>query len=567
MLNVRGDSPILAAIKATMKVLEARGCICGSSLQGKCSTLSCLSCRKIFHAECVGIQSSDPRVSSHASSYLCAPCRRKGVTMECAAVWTQGESPVSLKMPAGWWQTIDHMGCKMFLQGSIDGSTAQAVREPPAGSAHVIPCPPNPCLSRAKDTATLCQVCFEVDDVPDDAMLDQGAEGDLNDEAVNLAKLAREAAQERGELLQCLECGVRVHDGCYGGPPRKPQGAAGSSSPRPFLCRPCEYGVRDVGCVLCGVVGGALSPATCGGWAHVSCALWAPVGTGVAFEKVSDSTVEVTKGVGAEKGDRGKVPHGEAHSGMARRKGERIIVPESFKTVQVPKGKDGKDGRDAKKDGRDGRDSKRRSSGGSSTATCQFCPSSKHGGVLVRCQEKGCKLSAHPVCGFEHGWYLFLDTGIIKDAEEEQVEEDADDGKKKGKRTKGGSRAKKGGQRKDDRPEVERLVFCQEHAPHEEDEDDTLYCICQRRYQEGEWMIECEGCKDWFHGACVGVKESESDGLVEWHCPKCRVSQGVQEPACVDALPVMPPNYAGGITNPPAADLQLLLNFAGGRGA
>jgi hypothetical protein len=30
-----------------------------------------------------------------------------------------------------------------------------------------------------------------------------------------------------------------------------------------------------------------------------------------------------------------------------------------------------------------------------------------------------------------------------------------------------------------------------------------------RRYKEGEWMIECEACNDWFHGHCVGVDEQQ----------------------------------------------------------
>jgi hypothetical protein len=36
-------------------------------------------------------------------------------------------------------------------------------------------------------------------------------------------------------------------------------------------------------------------------------------------------------------------------------------------------------------------------------------------------------------------------------------------------------------------------------------------------------MIECESCKDWFHGQCVGVRESDSEELLaDWQCPKCR---------------------------------------------
>jgi Zn finger protein HypA/HybF involved in hydrogenase expression len=75
---------------------------------------------------------------------------------------------------------------------------------------------------------------------------------------------------------------------------------------------------------------------------------------------------------------------------------------------------------------------------------------------------------------------------------------------------------------KKQKDEEDRLIFCAMHAPQEEEEDDTLYCICQRKYQEGEWMIECEACEGWFHGSCVGVKQEESHLLVDWRCPSCR---------------------------------------------
>ena len=36
---------------------------------------------------------------------------------------------------------------------------------------------------------------------------------------------------------------------------------------------------------------------------------------------------------------------------------------------------------------------------------------------------------------------------------------------------------------------------------------------------EGKW-IECEQCLDWFHAACVGMDEEESDE-VEYVCDTC----------------------------------------------
>ncbi|KAF1797605.1 hypothetical protein FB192DRAFT_1335001 [Mucor lusitanicus] len=49
--------------------------------------------------------------------------------------------------------------------------------------------------------------------------------------------------------------------------------------------------------------------------------------------------------------------------------------------------------------------------------------------------------------------------------------------------------------------------------------DVQKYCICRKGYDGKEFMIECEDCKEWFHGACVGLKpNSVSD---HYACSSC----------------------------------------------
>ncbi|KAK4516622.1 cTPxI [Mucor velutinosus] len=49
--------------------------------------------------------------------------------------------------------------------------------------------------------------------------------------------------------------------------------------------------------------------------------------------------------------------------------------------------------------------------------------------------------------------------------------------------------------------------------------DAQKYCICRKGYDGKEFMIECEDCKEWFHGACVGLKpNSVSD---HYACSSC----------------------------------------------
>ena len=38
----------------------------------------------------------------------------------------------------------------------------------------------------------------------------------------------------------------------------------------------------------------------------------------------------------------------------------------------------------------------------------------------------------------------------------------------------------------------------------EDDDPERLWCIC-RKPHDNKFMISCDGCKEWFHGRCVGV--------------------------------------------------------------
>ncbi|TRY92600.1 hypothetical protein DNTS_029260, partial [Danionella cerebrum] len=45
-------------------------------------------------------------------------------------------------------------------------------------------------------------------------------------------------------------------------------------------------------------------------------------------------------------------------------------------------------------------------------------------------------------------------------------------------------------------------------------------------YDVTQFMIECDACKDWFHGSCVGVDEDEAPDIDVYHCPNCEKTHG-----------------------------------------
>ncbi|XP_061213755.1 lysine-specific demethylase PHF2 isoform X2 [Neopsephotus bourkii] len=53
-----------------------------------------------------------------------------------------------------------------------------------------------------------------------------------------------------------------------------------------------------------------------------------------------------------------------------------------------------------------------------------------------------------------------------------------------------------------------------------------VYCICRLPYDVTRFMIECDACKDWFHGSCVGVEEEEAPDIDIYHCPNCEKTHG-----------------------------------------
>ncbi|OMO76899.1 hypothetical protein CCACVL1_15358 [Corchorus capsularis] len=49
----------------------------------------------------------------------------------------------------------------------------------------------------------------------------------------------------------------------------------------------------------------------------------------------------------------------------------------------------------------------------------------------------------------------------------------------------------------------------------------AVYCKCEMPYNPDDLMVQCEGCKDWYHPACVGVTIEETKKLDHFMCSEC----------------------------------------------
>jgi JmjC domain-containing histone demethylation protein 1D/E/F/lysine-specific demethylase PHF8 len=52
--------------------------------------------------------------------------------------------------------------------------------------------------------------------------------------------------------------------------------------------------------------------------------------------------------------------------------------------------------------------------------------------------------------------------------------------------------------------------------------DRQNYCICRRGDDGMLFMVECDSCKEWFHGSCVGIYD-ETD-LQSYTCIGCAMA-------------------------------------------
>lgn len=49
----------------------------------------------------------------------------------------------------------------------------------------------------------------------------------------------------------------------------------------------------------------------------------------------------------------------------------------------------------------------------------------------------------------------------------------------------------------------------------------AVYCKCEMPYNPDDLMVQCEGCNDWFHPACINMTVEEAKRLDNFFCENC----------------------------------------------
>lgn len=93
-----------------------------------------------------------------------------------------------------------------------------------------------------------------------------------------------ERSDDSNEIVECDNCGISVHEGCYGiSDSVSVSSTVSSCSTEPWFCESCKANIDSPVCELCPNKGGIFKETDVGKWVHLVCALYVP---GVAFGEV-----------------------------------------------------------------------------------------------------------------------------------------------------------------------------------------------------------------------------------------------------------------------------------------
>ncbi|KAJ0744543.1 putative [histone H3]-dimethyl-L-lysine(36) demethylase chromatin regulator PHD family [Helianthus annuus] len=53
----------------------------------------------------------------------------------------------------------------------------------------------------------------------------------------------------------------------------------------------------------------------------------------------------------------------------------------------------------------------------------------------------------------------------------------------------------------------------------------AVYCKCEMPYNPDDLMVQCDGCADWFHPACIEMTPEEAKQMEHFYCGNCSTEE------------------------------------------
>lgn len=53
----------------------------------------------------------------------------------------------------------------------------------------------------------------------------------------------------------------------------------------------------------------------------------------------------------------------------------------------------------------------------------------------------------------------------------------------------------------------------------------AVYCKCEMPYNPDDLMVQCDGCTDWFHPACIDMTPEEAKKIEHFFCENCSTEE------------------------------------------
>lgn len=65
------------------------------------------------------------------------------------------------------------------------------------------------------------------------------------------------------------------------------------------------------------------------------------------------------------------------------------------------------------------------------------------------------------------------------------------------------------------------IIDCQQYKEWAKNNDS--YCICNKQFDENldDFMVQCDGCKEWYHPECLKQTREDVTEMDNWICDQC----------------------------------------------